>query len=60
MAARLPVRPALAGPEDELMENRLPGAGLLSRSGEDLGVCRPPQIDAVLAWLSFVQVRIKF
>jgi hypothetical protein len=48
MAARFPVRPALAGPGDKLVENRLPSASLLPRSGEGFGVCCPPRIDAVL------------
>jgi hypothetical protein len=48
MAARLPVLPALAGPGDKLVENRLPVASLLPRSGEGFGVYCPPQTDAVL------------
>ncbi len=51
MAARLPARPALAGPGDKLVEDRLPGASLLPRSGEGFGVCCPPQIDADLTGL---------
>jgi hypothetical protein len=53
MAARLPVRPALARPGVELVEDRLPGAspGLLPRNGEGFGACCPPQIDADLTGL---------